>query len=140
MTPEEEANRKVEANIQRITENYGESDEPIRMVLMVVLFLAVLILGCMIYLPTVHTDSHPPEVDISRSTDDNSILITYLGGIDTGFVGNFNVTMDNKTAPYPNDGPGNFIAIIFHPNYTCVNVDAMDLAIQTYRPIGSRCL
>ena len=140
MTQGDNIDREVERTLQRINENYGESDEPIRMVLMVVLFLAVIILGCVIYFPTVHTDSHPPEVDISRTTGGQSIAVTYLGGIDNGFVGDFNITVNNESASYPNEGAGDLIAVLHYSNYTCVDVTAMDLAIQIYRPIGSRCL
>ena len=69
-----------------------------------------------------------------------AIEVRYLGGQDHGFIGDFRITIDNKTTYYKNPGAHNPVALIDHWKYTCVEVEAMDKAVQIYRPIGSACL
>lgn len=90
--------------------------------------------------------THPPQVGITRVNDD--IKLTYLGGIDDGFVGDFRVKYSDA------NGKGNttttafkkpsFVNVVFgtlhSPNITCVDVDAFDKAVQSFRPIGHNCL
>jgi hypothetical protein len=84
-------------------------------------------------------DVHPPQVSIIRN--DGYIDIRYLGGIDTAFVGNFTVTVNNVTTHYEKPDAGQLVAHIqAQPELTCVNVSAFDKAVQSYRPIGWGCV
>ena len=77
---------------------------------------------------------------ISITRMGGAIEVRYLGGQDKGFIGDFRITIDNETKYYKNPGPYNPIAMIEHWEHTCVDVEAMDKAVQTYRPIGSACV
>ena len=105
------------------------------MVIAVVLIAGVI--GA-IFLPTFPTtDVHPPQVLIAR--DGKNIGIRYMGGIDTAFVGDFQVTVNGVTKTYPKPSVYEMVAIVPAPDVTCVNVSAFDKAVRVYRPIGWNC-
>jgi hypothetical protein len=89
-----------------------------------------------------HGTSHPPQVTITREgfKTDDQISIKYDGGIDDAFVGNFSVTIDNVTTYYTKPETGRNFYNGYHPNFTCVDVKAIDRAVRIYRPIGYLCL
>lgn len=89
------------------------------------------------YLPSHHSSVHPPQVSIIR--DGSYIRVIWEGGTDDPFVGNFTVTIDSETGYYPKPDLYQPVALIYHPDYACVDVQAYDKAIRIYRPIGYNC-
>lgn len=87
--------------------------------------------------------AHPPQVNISRDgfKTDDWISVKWDGGIDSVFVENFSIMIDNETTYHEKpEMVGRVISTFYHPNYTCVDVKAWDRAVRTFRPIGYRCL
>ena len=126
-----------------MTDEQSEFDEQgLRKVLSIVLLVAFAFLVVTLFFqmsPSGNTTSHPPQVTIARYND--TINITYLGGIDNAFVGDFKVTYSNETLYFAKPRyQGDLIGSFIQPNYTCVKVEATDLAVKSYRPIGNSCL
>ena len=130
----------------------GESEEDqssIPFILIVVLvagMLFVMVTLTIQFLP-VGGSSHPPQVLIWRENTpsiypDDRIHIKYMGGIDDGFVGDFKVTVNGlASGNYPKPEAYDDVTTIESPkgSITCINVSAIDKAVQTYRPIGYNC-
>ena len=112
-------------------------EDCIRGALVIVLFLAVLFVLSAIYMPAIGSGDHPPQVGIVRVGDD--IYIQWKGGTDDAFVGDFLVTIDNETSQYKKPELYGIVAKVNRPEYTCVNVSAMDKAVRIYKPIGNNC-
>ena len=88
--------------------------------------------------PSLYQTTDKAKISITRVG--SAIEVRYLGGQDHGFIGDFRITVDNETTYYKNPGQHNPVAMIDHWKFTCVDVEAMDKAVQTYRPVGSACL
>lgn len=121
------------------SENEGSPtpEDFIRGALVIVLFFAVLFIIAALYLPPVGSGDHPPQVGITRAGD--IIYIQWKGGTDDAFVGDFQVMIDNQTTQYKKPELNGMVATVYHPEYTCVNVSAMDKAVRIYKPIGNNC-
>jgi len=114
------------------------NDDAVRHILVFVLGLLIIYIIAGIAAPSFGHNEHPPLATVTRENE-SVILVTWMGGTDSTFVGNFTITIDNETKYYPHPYLYAAIARYYHPNVTCVNVDAYDLAIQQYRPVGYNC-
>lgn len=95
-------------------------------------YAAITIFGPLI---TISGSDHTPRVGIHRL--DTEVYVTWLGGTDIGFVGNFTVSINNGT-PIVCEQP-HVYGIIWEgyvPKNSSIKVMAWDKAFQTYRPIG----
>lgn len=122
----------------------NEDEDPLRAWLIVILiivvgFLLVTLLTYAIPRSGAYGFSHPPQVDIIRNG--SQVDVIYEGGIDNGFVGDFRIS-DGAMWHYfkkPEYAPG-YVGSVKAANDTCIKVEAIDLAVQSYRAIGKACI
>ena len=101
-------------------------------ILVGICYAAITIFGPLI---PISGSDHPPQVGIHRLGTE--VYVTWLGGTDIGFVGNFTVSVNNGT-PITCERPliYNIIWQGYVPKNSSIKVMAWDKAFQTYRPIG----
>ena len=125
-----------------------KENAPFNTILIVALAAGILFVVATLVVPFIPTgSSHPPQVLIWRENTpsiypDDRIHIKYMGGIDDGFVGDFKVTVNGlASGNYPKPEAYDDVTTIESPkgSITCINVSAIDKAVQTYRPIGYNC-
>ena len=109
-----------------------------RSILLVLLGCAVLFMMVSLLLPLITMPSHPPRILITKIND--TVNIIWLGGIDSGFIGGFSVTVNNQTTYYNVPGVMGSVANFTHTDESCIDVQALDLSTKTYRPIGNSCM
>lgn len=115
------------------------TEETIRRMLYFILIILGIFVAASLF-PSTNT-THPPQVNIFRVGD--TVDVIWMGGIDDVFVGNFSVTIDNKTDQttyFPKPLLFQKVVSIKNNDTICVDVKAIDRAVQTYRPIGYACL
>ena len=102
-------------------------------ILVGICYAAITIFGSQIALSG---SDHPPQVGIHRL--DTEVYVTWMGGTDAGFVGNFTISINNST-PIVCEQPYLYGTIWegYAPKNSSIKVMAWDKAVRTYRPIGN---
>lgn len=81
------------------------------------------------------TAEHFIAVNVTRC-DGGKVCVMWLGGWDSQFAANFNVTINGNSTIYQKPGRCNYIAKIEAPPNASYVVDGFDITVKSYRPIA----